>query len=280
VSAVDLHLHSTASDGLLSPAALVARAAALGLSHIALTDHDTVAGLPEAVRAAAKYPGLTLLPGVELSTDTDAGETHVLGYFIDTSNATFLAALERFRDSRESRGERMVQKLNAMGVAITWERVREIAGDAAVGRPHIAQAMLEKKYIDKFEDAFHGFIEHGGPAYAEREKMTPAEAVRLILDAGGLPVLAHPFTTGDPEGTVKVLKPAGLIGLEAYYHENRPAETEAMLALAERYGLIVTGGSDFHGEGIAGGTLGGTEVPVSAAESLIALAGGTISPSS
>ena len=275
MSLVDLHLHSTASDGLLSPADLVARAAALGLSHIALTDHDTVAGLPEAAAAAARFPNLTLLPGVELSTDTDTGETHVLGYFIDTADAAFLAALERFRDSRLNRGRIMVDKLNGMGIDITWERVKEIAGEAAVGRPHIAMAMLEKRYIEKFEDAFHGFIEHGGPAYAEREKMTPAEAVGLILSARGLPVLAHPVTTGDPEGTVRTLKQAGLVGMEAYYHENRPEETEAMLALAERYELIVTGGSDFHGEGIAGGALGGTEVPVEAAERLIARAGGS-----
>jgi len=273
LSLVDLHLHSTASDGLLSPADLVARTAALGLTYVALTDHDTVAGLPEAGKAASKFPNLTFLPGVELSTDTDTGETHVLGYFIDTTDAAFLAALERFRDSRLNRGRVMVDKLNAMGVNITWERVKEIAGEAAVGRPHIAMAMLEKQYIEKFEDAFHGIIEHGGPAYAEREKMTPAEAVGLILSARGLPVLAHPVTTGDPEGTVRTLKAAGLVGMEAYYHENRPEETEAMLALAEQYGLLVTGGSDFHGEGIAGGALGGTEVPVEAAERLISLAG-------
>jgi predicted metal-dependent phosphoesterase TrpH len=275
---VDLHLHSTASDGRLSPAELVARAAALGLTYIALTDHDTVAGLPEAIEAARAFPGLTLLPGVELSTDTAAGETHVLGYFIDTNDAAFLAALSRFRDSREHRGERMVAKLNAMGVAITWARVQEIAGEAAVGRPHIALAMLEKGCIQKFEDAFHGYVEQGGPAYAEREKLTPAEAVRLITAAGGLPVLAHPVTTGDPEGTVKTLKPAGLVGLEAYYHENAPGNTKAMLDLAARYRLAVTGGSDFHGEGTAGGALGGTEVPVAAARRLISLHQGSNRP--
>ncbi len=268
---MDLHLHSTASDGSLRPAELVAKAASLGLGYIALTDHDTVAGLPEAIEAARQYPELTLLPGVELSTDTDTGETHVLGYFIDTRDAAFLAALERFRDSREGRGERMVARLNALGVNITWERVKEIAGEAAVGRPHIALAMLEKGYIEKFEDAFHGYIEQGGPAYAEREKLTPVEAVRLIAAAGGLPVLAHPVTTGDPEGTVKALVPAGLVGLEVYYHENTPEDTEAMLALAARHGLIATGGSDFHGEATAGGALGGTEVPVAAAERLISL---------
>jgi predicted metal-dependent phosphoesterase TrpH len=273
----DLHLHSTASDGSLAPADLVARAAALGLSYIALTDHDTVAGLPEAAEAARKYPGLTLLPGVELSTDTETGETHVLGYYIDTADAAFLAALERFRDSREQRGERMVEKLNEMGVAVTRERVKELAGEAAVGRPHIALAMLEKGYIEKFEDAFDGYLEKGGPAYVEREKMTPAEAVRLITAAGGIPVLAHPVTTGDPEGTVEALKPAGLAGLEAYYHENTPEDTKALLALAKRYGLIVTGGSDFHGEDTAGGALGGTHVPVAAARRLAALGGGTIS---
>ncbi|MCJ7604607.1 MAG: PHP domain-containing protein [Dehalococcoidales bacterium] len=274
MSGVDLHVHSTVSDGLLSPAELISRAAEIGLSVIALTDHDSVDGVAAAREAARAFPGLTVIPGVEISTDTTGGETHVLGYYIDPDNPELLVSLERFRDSRKNRAQRMVEKLNGMGVDIEWERVREIAGDSSIGRPHIARAMLEKGYIDKFEDAFNGYIEYGGPAYAEREKMTPEDAVALIIRAGGIPVLAHPFTTGDPEGMAASLKKAGLAGLEAYYHENTPEDTENMLALAEKHGLIVTGGSDFHGDDLSGGSLGGTDVPPAAAQRLIDLGTG------
>lgn len=274
MSGVDLHVHSTASDGLLNPAEIISRAAEIGLAVIALTDHDTVDGVAAAREAARAFPGLTVIPGVEISTDTSGGETHVLGYYIDIDNLDLLSSLERFRDSRRNRAVRMVEKLNNMGIAIAWERVREIAGDSSIGRPHIARAMLEKGYIEKFEDAFDGYLEHGGPAYAEREKMTPEDAVALILRAGGIPVLAHPFTTGDPDGMAASLKKAGLVGLEAYYHENTPENTENMLALAEKHGLIVTGGSDFHGDDLSGGSLGGTEVPREAAQRLIDLGSG------
>jgi len=273
VSQVDLHIHSTASDGRLSPEEIVRKAVELGLKVIALTDHDTVDGIPPALEAAKAYPELRFIPGVEISTDLADGEAHVLGYFIDYTSRELESTLERFRNSREGRARGMVTKLGALGLDIDWERVEEIAGEGSIGRPHIARAMLEKGYITTFEEAFDKYIGHGGPAYVGREKMTPEEAVRLILRSGGIPVLAHPFTVPEPEDMARKLKAAGLVGIEAYYKDNTEEQTGAMLDLAERYGLIATGGTDYHGIGSSGEVmLGGVEVPLEAAERLISLA--------
>jgi len=273
VSLVDLHIHTTASDGKYSPDVIVARAAETGLKYISITDHDTIDGVIPAINAAKSYPGLTLIPGVEISTDLADGEAHILGYFIDYGSPDFQKELEKFRDSRLVRGQRMVAKLNDLGIKIDWSRVQAIAGDGAIGRPHVAQAMLEKGYVKTFKEAFDKYIAHGGPAYVEREKMTPQEAVALILSAGGIPVLAHPFTVKDPEAMAATLKEAGLIGIEAHYKDNTPEQTAATLELAEKYGLIATGGSDYHGiDESKEVMIGGVEVPVEAAERLIAMA--------
>jgi predicted metal-dependent phosphoesterase TrpH len=273
VSQVDLHVHSTASDGKLSPEDIIGKAAELGLKVISLTDHDSVEGIIPALKAAEAFPHLIFIPGVEISTDMPDGEAHVLGYFIDYTSRELESTLERFRNSREGRARGMIARLNDMGIDIDWQRVQEIAGDGSMGRPHIAQAMLEKGYIASFEEAFKEYIGHGGPAYVEREKMTPEEAVALILRSGGLPVLAHPFTVKEPEALVIKLKAGGLLGIEAYYKDNTPEETEATLDLAKRYGLIATGGSDFHGIADSNDAmLGSVAVPIEAAEQLIALA--------
>jgi predicted metal-dependent phosphoesterase TrpH len=273
VSRVDLHLHSTASDGKYSPADIIAKAAELGLKVISLTDHDSIDGIIPALKAAKAFPGLTFIPGVEISTDLPDGEAHVLGYFIDYTDSGLETALERFRSSRLGRGRKIVAKLGAMGIKIDWLRVQQIAGDGAIGRPHVAQAMLEKGYVKTFEEAFDKYIGRGSPAYVEREKITPEEAVALIVRAKGLPVLAHPFTVKEPEAMVISLKAVGLVGIEAYYKDNTPEQTAATLKLAEKYGLIATGGTDYHGIGDSHEVMmGGTEVPVSAAERLIAKA--------
>jgi predicted metal-dependent phosphoesterase TrpH len=273
VSLVDLHVHSIASDGKLAPEAIIGKAAELGLKVISLTDHDSIAGIVPALKAAKAFPGLTFIPGVEISTDLPDGEAHILGYFIDYTDPALEKALERFRDSRLGRGRGMVEKLAALGIKIDWARVQAIAGDGAIGRPHIARAMLEKGYISTFEEAFDRYIGHGGPAYVEREKMTPEEAVALIVRSRGLPVLAHPFTVKDPEAMVRQLKPAGLVGIEAYYKDNTAAKTQATLKLARKYGLIATGGTDYHGIGDSKEVmLGGVEVPLEAAQRLLAMA--------
>jgi predicted metal-dependent phosphoesterase TrpH len=273
VSRVDLHVHSTASDGKYAPEEIVRKAAALGIRYLSITDHDSVAGIEPAVKAARAFPRLTFIPGVEVSTDVAEGEIHILGYFIDYTRQELAATLKRFRTSREVRARGMVDKLGNMGVAIDWQRVREIAGAGAIGRPHIAQAMLEKGYVASFKEAFDKYIGRDGPAYVEREKMTPEEAVALILRSGGLPVLAHPFTVKDMEKWVAVLGKAGLVGIEAYYKDNTPEDTEAVLKMAEKHGLIVTGGTDFHGiEGAGDVMLGSVDVPVKVARMLINLA--------
>jgi len=273
VSKVDLHIHTTISDGRFSPAEIVGKAAELGLAIIALTDHDTVDGIVPALEAAKKFPQLKIIPAVEVSTDVPSGEVHVLGYFIDYTSQELAETLVRFRDSRERRAQGMVTKLAGQGIQIDWQRVREIAGDGSIARPHIAQAMLEKGYISSIKEAFDKYIARDGPAYVEREKMTPAEAVALIVRTQGLPVMAHPFTVPDPEALVIEMKAAGLVGLEAYYNGYTTDEISRLVSLADRHGLIATGGSDYHGLGGIGETMiGGVEVPMASVERLIALA--------
>lgn len=273
MSQVDLHIHSTASDGKFSPEVIVSKAAALGLTVIALADHDSVEGIAPALEAAKAFPNLRVIPGVEISTDMPSGEVHVLGYFIDYTSDELKSALDRFRSSRQRRAHGMISKLRDLGIYIDWQRVQEIAGDGAIGRPHIAQAMLEKGYITSIKDAFTGYIEHGGPAYVEREKMTPVEAVELIVRSKGLPVLAHPFTIDDPEAMIIKLKAAGLVGIEAYYNGYTADEIKRLVTLSDRYSLVATGGSDYHGLDDRDETmLGGAEVPVESAEKLVALA--------
>lgn len=270
---VDLHIHTNASDGKFTSTEIVRRAAELGLEIIAITDHDTVDGIPTALDAIKSYPKLRLIPGVELSTDVEKGEIHILGYFVDFTNKEFQASLETMRNSRVIRAHRMVENLAKMGVRIEWQRVQEIAGDGALGRPHIAQAMLEKGYITSIQDAFRKYIGHGGPAYVERDKLTPAEAVQLILKADGLPVLAHPLTAGDVEATIIELKAIGLVGLEVYYASYSFEDFNPLLGLAYKHGLIATGGTDFHGIDETTETMiGGADVPLRVAEQLIALA--------
>jgi len=270
---VDLHIHSTASDGIFSPAEIVRKAASLDMYVIALTDHDTINGIMEALKAARDFPNLKVIPGIEISTETPGGEAHVLGYFVDYINADFKASLDKFRNSRITRAQGMVSKLKKMGINIKWARIQEIAGSGSVGRPHIAQAMLEKGYINSMREAFSRYIANDGPAYVERDKMTPSEAVALILRAGGLPVLAHPFTLNDPESVIGGLKTAGLVGIEAYYKDYSAEDTSELVSLSKAYNLIATGGTDYHGRDNNNETmLGGTKVPIESVEQLIAMA--------
>jgi len=273
VSKVDLHIHSTASDGQFSPADIVRKSAGAGLTVIALTDHDAVDGIVPALEAAKTFPWLNVIPGVEISTYVAKGEVHVLGYFIDYTHPELLDTLARMRNSRQERAQKMIAKLRNMGLPVEWERVQEIAGNGSIGRPHIAQAMLEKGYITSVKEAFTNYIGWGGPAYVERDKMTPVEAVQLILQANGLPVLAHPFTIDDPEAMVIELKASGLAGIEAYYDGYTAEEINRLIKLAEKHGLIVTGGSDYHGIDASTETMiGGVDVPIESAGQLIARA--------
>jgi len=273
VSKVDLHIHSTASDGRLSPADIVRTAAESGLAFIAIADHDIVDGIIPALEAARAFPALKVIPGVEISTDVPHGEVHVLGYFIDYTDRNLGASLKRFRDSRLERAQKMIAKLKNFGINVEWPRVQEIAGAGSVGRPHIAQAMLEKGYITSIREAFAKYIGREGPAYVEREKMTPVEAVELIVRAHGLAVLAHPFTTANLEATVSELKAAGLAGLETYYDGYNTEQINRLLSLAKDHELIPTGGSDYHGlEAATETAIGGVDVPIECARQLVMLA--------
>ena len=248
---VDLHLHTTFSDGNLTPTQLIELVAAKGLKVVAITDHDSTEGMPEALEAATRFPELTIIPGIELSTDIPGNEVHMLGYFIRYQDAEFQEMLRRFRDGRVDRAREMVDKLAALGVPVDWERVCELA-QGAVGRPHIAQAMVEKGYITHPQEAFTHYIGRNGLAYAERKKMTPAEAVGYILDVGGVPVLAHPHVVDNVESLLPELSEAGLAGIEVYYKEYTPRDMETYGAMADRYGLIPCGGSDYHAFGTPG----------------------------
>ncbi|MFC2058413.1 PHP domain-containing protein [Chloroflexota bacterium] len=267
----DLHLHTTASDGKLSPEEVVRRAEKLGLSVIAITDHDSVSGIPSALEAA-RNSNLLVIPGVEISTDILRGEVHTLGYFVDYRNPELNDALERLRASRYERGCKIVARLGEMGINIEWDRVLELSGGGSVGRPHIAQAMLERSYVSSFHDAFTSYIGRNGPAYVERQKITPLEAVNLVLKANGLPVLAHPADIEQLVPLIQQLKKAGLVGIEVYYNGYSPNTVAYLKMLAEEYDLIACGGSDFHGlSGGAGGEMGSIDLPQESIERLVIL---------
>jgi hypothetical protein len=272
-SRADLHCHTTYSDGSLTPTQLVDRAVQRGLEVMALTDHDCTDGLPEALEAASRHPGFLLIPGIELSTDVPKDEVHVLGYFIGWQSPAFQERLDRMRRSRLDRGQAMLDKLRGLGIDLSWERVQEIAGEGAVGRPHIALAMLEAGRIKTLDEAFDLYLSRNGPAYVEREKMLPTEAVELITGVSGLPVLAHPAQLEDLDRFLEELKGAGLLGMEVYYQSYGPEDIDRLLAAARRHGLLPLGGSDFHG--IGGGherDLGDIPLPFEAVEQLLALA--------
>lgn len=266
---IDLHTHSTASDGLYPPAELLRLAYDAGLKTIGLVDHDTTDGVVEAL-AAGKALGVEVVPGVEVNTDlpNKRGEAHMLGYFVEYERADFQRKLQALRAARERRGERMVEQLRALGLDVTWERVRELA-QGAVGRPHLARALIEKGYATSVSDAFDKYLAPGRPGYIPRFKLSPEDAVRLIASARGVPALAHP--AGIPELEEQVLPPlvqAGLQGLECYYGQYDEETVARLLALADHFRLVPTGGSDYHGPNMHPTPLGGRYVPESSLERL------------
>ena len=254
----DLHLHTTFSDGTLTPTQIVALCAQRGLKTISISDHDTTNGLPEAFEAASAYPHMTVIPGIELSTDVPGSEIHILGYFVDHYDASLQSILEEFRSGREDRGMKMVENLNGMGLTISWERVQQIAGDASIGRPHIAQALVEGGYVEYPRDAFDEYLGRNGSAYVERPKLLPEDAVHLLVEHGALPVMAHPTysdSKSDRTGVSSLpdilseLKAAGLVGMEVYYGDYTPEQVAWLRGLADDFNLIPCGGSDYHALG-------------------------------
>ncbi|GAF77251.1 unnamed protein product [marine sediment metagenome] len=248
-SRADLHTHSTFSDGVLSPTELIDLAYRLGVRIMALTDHDTIEGLPEAFATAARYPDLTLIPGVEISTDIPGSEVHVVGHFIDWKDEEFQRRLEQMRQSRLGRARKMVDKLGTLGKPVSWDRVQSLASEGAIGRPHIARALVEAGHVATVNEAFDLYLSRNGPAYVQREHLAPAKVVEMITAANGLPTLAHPRELDGLEELLPQLKTAGLIGMEVYYQDYSPGEVERLHAVADRFALIPLGGSDYHGMG-------------------------------
>jgi 3',5'-nucleoside bisphosphate phosphatase len=265
--AIDLHTHSLRSDGALSPADLVRRAAARGVKVQALSDHDTLAGIAEAA-ATGRDLGVRIIPATELNTESEWGDAHVLGYFVDPADAALEARLRWLRDNRGRRIELMVEKLNAFGYAVDLARVLEIAQDGALGRPHLAQALFEKGYVTSYDEAFDTLIAKDSPAYVARVGLTPLEAVTLVRTHGGVPSLAHPGTVVGLDELLPKLVAAGLAGIEAYYGSHSPEMTVRCLDRAREFALVPTGGSDFHGRGEHGTDLGGVFVPPETIERL------------
>lgn len=268
----DLHLHTTASDGCLSPSAMVNLARKHGFSAIAITDHDTTAGLDEASVEGSKC-GLEVIPGLELSTLNGEREIHLLGYFPDCGNLALQSVLAKIIAARQSRAFRMIKKLNQLGVAVSLLRIKEIAGSEFIGRPHIARAMIEEGYIKQVEEAFtENYIGRGGKAYVERFKLDPFEGIELLLQAGAIPVLAHPgfLSRGAPvtETEIKTLKEAGLRGIEVYYSRHSSEQERCYKAICLKNQLLITGGSDCHGAVGAVNCLGSVKLPYSFVELL------------
>ena len=274
----DLHLHTTFSDGRLTPTQLVELCADRGIRYAAVTDHDSTEGIGEALEAARRFRDLEIIVGVELSTDVQDSEIHLLGYFIDHEDDELQGTLSTFRDGREGRARKMVERLDEMGLPVPWERVEELSGGGAIGRPHIAQAMVEAGYIEYPKDAFDKYLGRNGPAYVERARLTPAEAVRMVVSNGAVPVMAHPtFSVPrmDDEGVAELrrilveLRGEGLAGMEVYYGVYEPDVVALLKSMADELGLIACGGSDYHASGNPGEARpGDVGPPVSSVEAL------------
>lgn len=248
---VDLHSHSTASDGSESPSRLVEMAVEAGLRCLALTDHDAQEGIAEAA-AAAEGSGLELIPGLELSLDFDRGGMHLIVLWLEPGSGPLQDRLAALRDSRDERNRRIVTTLTSLGLPITIEEVETEAGGGSVGRPHIAAVMMARGYVPDIRTAFDLWLGNGRPAYVGRKRLDPEEAIMLARESGGVPVLAHPHTlrittSADMADLLGRLRSSGLVGLEAIYSGYRRHEREGYSDLARRFGLIPSGGSDFHG---------------------------------
>jgi predicted metal-dependent phosphoesterase TrpH len=268
-SRVDLHCHTTASDGGLSAHELVAQAAGLGIEVLAITDHDTTEGVPAALAEAQRHE-IVVVPGVEISAVSGREEIHLLGFFVDPEDGELQTLLGRAREARRVRAKQMLDRLAELGLPIEWDRLIEVSGGSgSIGRPHVATTLLEAGHVSSYDEAFDLWIGRDGPAYVERYKLSPQEAVGLLKRSGGLPVLAHPYIYSrngerrlalDLRHWLPRLREAGLEGIEVYYPNYPAAARRQLLALAVEHGLLITGGSDFHG-GVLGNGLGGVAVP-------------------
>jgi predicted metal-dependent phosphoesterase TrpH len=257
---VDLHVHSSASDGSFAPAEVVRRAKEGGLAAMALTDHDTIDGVAEAVAAGQQY-GVEIIPGVEVSAQYPGGTMHILGLFIDYRNGRLDERLAVLKRARAERNPQIIAKLNGLGIPLTLEQVERISGGGQMGRPHIARALMEGGYVRTIQEAFDRYLGWHRPAYVSKFRFPREEAIAMIRDVQGIPVLSHPFTLGlgsaqALKSLLQDLKAVGLAGLEVYYSEHTPEQQALYLKLARELKLLITGGSDYHGDNKPEITLG------------------------
>ena len=253
---IDLHIHTTASDGTLTPSEVIALAHELDLKAIAITDHDTLAGSKEALQAGIP-PSLEFLTGVEISAGSPpfyagSGSFHLLGYSIRLDDPALNQALEKLQQARKNRNPTIINRLNDLGISITLAEVRQEAGQGQLGRPHIGQVLVNKGVVKSMDEAFSRYLGTGGPAYVDKFRIECHKAIELILEAGGIPVLAHPGllnckTSGQFDELISELKEMGIQGVEVFYSEHTPEQTRLFAELAQRHNLLLTGGSDFHG---------------------------------
>ncbi|MEW6326233.1 MAG: PHP domain-containing protein [Thermodesulfobacteriota bacterium] len=248
---IDLHCHTTASDGSLTPAELVRKARESGLKAVAITDHDTVEGVGEAL-AEGERLNFEVIPGIEISAEIPSGSMHILGYFIDHTSPQLVAVLRKLQDSRETRNQRIMEKLHSLHMEVSYAELLRLAGGGQVGRPHIAELLVQKGFVPSLQAAFDIYLKRGRPAYVEKFRLTPSEAIKLITRAGGIAVLAHPGSLNksleEVEMVVGELKAAGLQGLEVFYTEHAPEQTRGYQRIANQHHLIPTGGTDYHGD--------------------------------
>lgn len=267
---IDLHTHTTASDGQDTPAELVKFAVQQGVSVLGVTDHDTVDALAQ-VQQHADAVGITLIPGVELSTTVDRAEVHVLGYIVDITDEGFIASLAVQAASRFNRIQRIIEKVQGLGYDIDGDAILQQAEFGTIGRPHVARALIAIGAATDVSDAFDRFLKAGRPGYIPRDPFSPEDAVRLLVQHNAIPVLAHPYSTRDIESVLKRLVPVGLRGFETYYAEYSPEQHRELRAIADAWHLIPTGGSDYHGVGFREGRiLGSAPVPQEVTERLFA----------
>jgi len=257
---LDLHTHTTASDGTLKPMELVEKAKLIGLEVLAITDHDTITGFHQIDETVYKDPKLLLIRGVEISAEYPTDSLHILGYNFDNSEKVE-KVLNELIEYRNKRNELILEKMNQHGFKLTMEELKEVAKGKAIGRPHFARLMVEKGYVQSMEEAFQKYLKDGGLFFVEKKRLKPEEAIELIKESGGIAILAHPYQTlheGKPypiapeietlEDLIKYLVSKGLDGVEAYYSTHLPGQVEELLRIAEKYNLVVTAGSDFHGD--------------------------------
>jgi predicted metal-dependent phosphoesterase TrpH len=247
---IDLHLHTTHSDGSLRPSEVLALAKQANVTALAITDHDITTGMPEAL-ATGETLGIEVIPGVEISSFDGKSELHILGYCVNWQDPQFNQRLATLRASRHRRNPLIIERLRGAGLDVTYEEVRALAGTESVGRPHIAQLLMQKRYVASAKEAFDRYLAEGKPAYVARDLPTPAEAIGWITEAKGVAVLAHPTwvkETGEGLRTLfRTLKDAGLGGIEVHYSTHTKSDTSRYLELARQLDLLMTGGSDFHG---------------------------------